>query len=275
MFKSIDPLQPEEVTGTLTTSEGVSCHSYPEEYNYYEVLSDNDTEDDSLDSAPAPFTVMVASNANLYAMFGSSRAMLHAHDTNTNPLYLAPFLDAAIPSNFDLLRAKVPDHALQRFIQLNATTDHYKACTQAQAAANLPQPLWAHLWPNHASSSSPHSDIIKSLVTTPEDMNLVKSTALFCLFLQINQPEVYFNALKVSALAIKAFVAHNHAPIVATIHLAPHFLWCDATLCALAASDIGTYLLSCTTVPESVSVAIMTLATLHPLSTPTMTCYRA
>ncbi|RHY51364.1 hypothetical protein DYB34_008775 [Aphanomyces astaci] len=297
------------VDSVATDHPGIVVHAFPAHYNSFEVLEDAD---DEIDATPAPYIVTVDGNPNLYATHARSNANLQCYNAfNTdvesmtvgeltdylehyansfqseddpsialamiqaNPGHLAPILDVQTPKNIEVLVHKAPGHALQRFIQSHSYLDRIIDAMQEQANATLPQPLWAHLWPEAATSNNPTSLVLSSLVPNSANHSLVLALAQFCLFLQLNQPEIYFNAIKVSALVHQACHKHGGLPRLATLTLAPHFLWSDATLCALAASPMGDYLLTRSNLAIPIQQAIMVLATLHPLDAFTLPCYSA
>ncbi|RHY59336.1 hypothetical protein DYB30_009054 [Aphanomyces astaci] len=298
-----------DVDSVATDHPGIVVHAFPAHYNSFEVLEDAD---DEIDATPAPYIVTVDGNPNLYATHARSNANLQCYNAfNTdvesmtvgeltdylehyansfqseddpsialamiqaNPGHLAPILDVQTPKNIEVLVHKAPGHALQRFIQSHSYLDRIIDAMQEQANATLPQPLWAHLWPEAATSNNPTSLVLSSLVPNSANHSLVLALAQFCLFLQLNQPEIYFNAIKVSALVHQACHKHGGLPRLATLTLAPHFLWSDATLCALAASPMGDYLLTRSNLAIPIQQAIMVLATLHPLDVFTLPCYSA
>ncbi|RHZ25890.1 hypothetical protein DYB37_010952 [Aphanomyces astaci] len=300
---------PISVDSVATDHPGIVVHAFPAHYNSFEVLEDAD---DEIDATPAPYIVTVDGNPNLYATHARSNANLQCYNAfNTdvesmtvgeltdylehyansfqseddpsialamiqaNPGHLAPILDVQTPKNIEVLVHKAPGHALQRFIQSHSYLDRIIDAMQEQANATLPQPLWAHLWPEAATSNNPTSLVLSSLVPNSANHSLVLALAQFCLFLQLNQPEIYFNAIKVSALVHQACHKHGGLPRLATLTLAPHFLWFDATLCALAASPMGDYFLTRSNLAIPIQQAIMVLATLHPLDVFTLPCYSA
>ncbi|ETV64281.1 hypothetical protein H257_18810 [Aphanomyces astaci] len=223
------------VDSVATDHPGIVVHAFPAHYNSFEVLDDAD---DEIDATPAPYIVTVDGNPNLYATHARSNEDLQCYNAfNTdvesmtvgeltdylehyansfqseddssialamiqaNPGHLAPILDVQTPTNIEVLVHKAPGHALQRFIQSHSYLDRIIDAMQEQANATLPQPLWAHLWPEAATSNNPTS--------------------------LLNQPEIYFNAIKVSALVHQACHKHGGLPRLATLTLAPHFLWSD------------------------------------------------
>ncbi|ETV90621.1 hypothetical protein H310_14624 [Aphanomyces invadans] len=142
-----------QLSRDTTSHHGIVAHSFPSTYNWFEVLQDAEYD---LDPSPAPYNMKIAGNANLYAAYCRSHADLHAYSTiNTDvesmtigeltdylehyancyhaeedpsaalamiqasPGHLAPLLDVRTPKNMSVLHAKLPGHALQRYIQTN------------------------------------------------------------------------------------------------------------------------------------------------------------
>ncbi|CAK4705787.1 unnamed protein product [Aphanomyces euteiches] len=282
------------ITGDYQSVQGAIVHKYPNDFNIYTLLP---LEDDSTDPFPAPFPIQIAGNPNVYSSIGRSVANLELYNTpNTdvesmtieevtdyleqyangfqvqddpeqvvamvqaNPVHLAPLLDVHTPGNLSAIMSKLTGHTIQRFLQQFYHSNAVTQAIQYRQASNNPQALWAHVWPEQTQ------DIATLLFPTTAQQTLANAFALTCLYLQINQPEIYFNAIKVWALASKAFQDHEAEPLVATLTLTPHFLLSDATLSALAASELGQYLLSRPSIAERVKTALLLVAECHPFT---------
>ena len=286
-------------------------YHYDNSYNRFEILKEND---DDADAMPAPLQVIVNSDPLLCAEAEHSRSnanlQQYSPPLNTDvesmtveeltayiehyslsfvatddpvdivsqiqaqPSSLAPLLDAHTPNNLGLLMDKAPGHAVQRLIQMCDERPFVIAAKKEQSQATNPQALWMHIWPHQVDATFPFNEILKELVKQ-DFIPLIKTLARFDLFLQINQPDIYFNPLKVSSIVKHAYEDTNIAAAIATIPKAPHYLWSDATIIALASSKLGNYLAECKNLDNSIKQDIQLLAHLHPLTTTTLHCYYA
>ncbi|ETV64129.1 hypothetical protein H257_18938 [Aphanomyces astaci] len=187
-------------------------------------------------------------------------AMLQA-----NPGHLLPLIDGDHPTNYDILETKLQTHVLQRCIQPRFTLEEVQAARDARADSIFTsRPIWQFLVPDTSMPGLLHQ------LLDDQSRPLAWAAARLCQYLQINQPELYFNQAKIYGLllSLKPFLP------AATVPANPHFLWTDATICALAKSALGDYLLQ-SNIPHALSDAIHLLAAAHPLTSHHIGCFLA
>ncbi|RHY22439.1 hypothetical protein DYB32_009506 [Aphanomyces invadans] len=184
-----------------------------------------------------------------------SMAMLQA-----NPGHLLPLIDGNHPANYDILTSKLPEHLFQRCIQPRITSSEFDVARTTRTASAYPsQPIWQLL-----VSGCTENDMRSYLheVLDKPLRPLAWAIARVCQYLQIN-----FNQAKIFGLLLPL-----KTPLpAATLPANPHVLWTDATICALARSELGDYLLTCA-IPHALRDAITILAEAHPLRTHHLGC---
>ncbi|RQM27430.1 hypothetical protein B5M09_008458 [Aphanomyces astaci] len=283
---------------------GAVVHAFPEGYNRYSVLAYPSNEDNlapllditvadtpgiypafpvktyasTFDDLPTlNTTVESMSIAEVNAFISSFVAKYARCDDPTksltliqgHPGFAAPLFDAKQPTNFEVITKKLPGHALQRLIQRELPHIDY-ATTIDQHFNSQVVPWWYFVFPSDDPAPTPLSALLRHVDT--DALHLHSALALVCLFLQICQPELYFNTLKIHA--VLSGLAPPPSVAVATLAALPHFLLTDAVLVSIAASPIGHMLMTSNIHPD-VKAALSTLATLYPLPTHHVHGFRA
>ncbi|RHY50556.1 hypothetical protein DYB26_006271 [Aphanomyces astaci] len=301
----VSPKSAKAIMAKITSTSSTIEYSFST-LNRFEVLADDDTS-----GIPPPLQVSMNGSQNIRAKFDRplivSRAPLRQHDTlasdydvesmpmeeflsflesyivqyqgaddpeevmammQANPGHLLPLIDGNHPTNYDILSSKLPTHLMQRCIQPRFTLEEVQAARDARNDSIFTtKPIWQFLVPGTSTDDMlPYINRVLAEPIRP----LARAIARLCQYLQINQPELYFNQAKIFGLLSSL----RPTLPAATMPANPHFLWTDATICALAKSELGAFLLRCH-IPGCLHDAIRLAAAAYPLSTQHLGCFLA